>query len=140
MRPLRLELSAFGPYAGVETIDFSRFGDRGLYLIYGDTGSGKTMLFDAITYALFGRSSGDRENSTLRSDFALSSTPTYVTLTFEHAGAVYTVHRAPQQQLERRRKSANGEGALASRAAEAQLLCSQQHAAGGPCHRGPAGP
>lgn len=126
MRPLRLELSAFGPYAGVETIDFSRFGDRGLYLIYGDTGSGKTMLFDAITYALFGRSSGDRENSTLRSDFALSSTPTYVTLTFEHAGAVYTVHRAPQQQLERRRKSANGEGALASRAAEAQLLCSQE--------------
>lgn len=71
MRPLRLELSAFGPYAGTESIDFSVFGDRGLYLIYGDTGSGKTMLFDAIAYALFGRASGGRDVATLRSDLSL---------------------------------------------------------------------
>lgn len=95
MRPLTLELSAFGPYAGQEAIDFSVFGDRGLYLIYGDTGSGKTMLFDAIAYALFGRASGGRAVSTLRSDFADASTPTYVTLTFSHAGATYVAHRAP---------------------------------------------
>lgn len=122
MRPLRLELSAFGPYAGTQVIDFSVFGDRGLYLIYGDTGSGKTMLFDAIAYALFGRASGGRDVSTLRSDFADGSTPTYVTLTFEHAGATYEVHRAPQQRLERRRRSSKaGADSLVARAAEATL-------------------
>lgn len=122
MRPLKLELSAFGPYAGSQTIDFSPFGDRGLYLIYGDTGSGKTMLFDAIAYALFGRASGGRDVATLRSDFADPGTPTYVTLTFEHAGTAYVVHRSPAQRLERKRKtSKKGADSLVARGPQASL-------------------
>lgn len=121
MRPLKLSLTAFGPYAGEVELDFSQFGDHGLYLIYGDTGSGKTMLFDALAYALFGRASGDRDPRTLRSDFAAPDVATQVTLEFEHAGRTYTVHREPQQDLERRRKSAKGNSSLASRAAVAEL-------------------
>lgn len=121
MRPLELKLQAFGPYAGASSIDFSRFGSHGLYLIYGDTGSGKTMLFDAIAYALFGESSGDRDVRTLRSDFADASTPTEVSLEFEHAGNVYKVVRRPQQQLARRRSVGDGASALVTRAAEAEL-------------------
>lgn len=123
MRPLRLQMTAFGPYAGEVDLDFSRFGDHGLYLIYGDTGSGKTMLFDAIAYALFGRASGDRDVRTLRSDFATPDVATQVTLTFEHAGRTYVVHREPQQELARQRKSANGGSALTKRAAVAELSC-----------------
>lgn len=123
MRPLRLQMTAFGPYAGEVDLDFSRFGNHGLYLIYGDTGSGKTMLFDAIAYALFGRASGDRDVRTLRSDFATPDVATQVTLTFEHAGHTYVVHREPQQELARQRKSANGGSALTRRAAVAELTC-----------------
>lgn len=122
MRPLKLSLTAFGPYAGEVELDFSQFGDHGLYLIYGDTGSGKTMLFDALAYALFGRASGDRDPRTLRSDFAAPDVATQVTLDFEHAGRTYTVHREPQQDLERRRKSSKGNSSsLARRAAVAEL-------------------
>ena len=121
MRPLKLSLQAFGPYASKVDIDFSRFGDHGLYLIYGDTGSGKTMLFDAIAYALFGETSGDREVKTLRSDYADSRTPTEVSLEFEHAGRTYTVRRTPQQELARRRSGGEGASALVSHAASAEL-------------------
>lgn len=123
MRPLRLQMTAFGPYAGEVDLDFSRFGDHGLYLIYGDTGSGKTMLFDAIAYALFGRASGDRDVRTLRSDFATPDVPTRVTLTFEHAGREYVVRREPQQDLARKRKGAAGSSALSRHAASAVLSC-----------------
>lgn len=121
MRPLELKLQAFGPYAGKVDIDFSRFGDHGLYLIYGDTGSGKTMLFDAIAYALFGESSGDRDVRTLRSDFASADVPTEVRLTFEHAGHTYTVVRQPQQELARRRKGGEDASSLVTRPAAAEL-------------------
>lgn len=123
MRPLELKLCAFGPYAGQVDIDFSKFGDHGLYLIYGDTGSGKTMLFDAIAFALFGEASGDREVRTLRSGFADSETPTEVSLTFEHAGKTYTVVRRPQQQLARRRGAGEDASALVDRQATAELTC-----------------
>ena len=121
MRPLELCMTAFGPYAGEVTIDFSKFGDHGLYLIYGDTGSGKTMLFDAIAYALFGESSGGRDVRTLRSDFADDETATEVKLTFEHAGKIYTVYRRPQQMLARRRGGGDDSSALVSRGAAAEL-------------------
>lgn len=123
MRPLELKLTAFGPYAGEVRIDFSRFGDHGLYLIFGDTGSGKTMLFDAIAYALFGESSGSRDVRTLRSDFADAQTPTEVMLAFEHAGKTYVVRRCPQQMLARRRAGGDNASSMVSRAAVAELTC-----------------
>ena len=71
MRPLTLTMTGFGPYAGKEEIDFSRLGDRGLYLITGDTGAGKTTIFDAIVFALYGATSGGvRTVSMLRSKYA----------------------------------------------------------------------
>ncbi|MBQ3501806.1 MAG: AAA family ATPase, partial [Oscillospiraceae bacterium] len=96
MRPLKLVLSAFGPYAGKEEIDFSAFGKSGIYLITGDTGAGKTTIFDAITYALFGEASGEnRKNDMLRSKYAGPGTKTFAELTFEYRGEEYKVVRCP---------------------------------------------
>ena len=87
MRPLKLTMSAFGPYAGVMELDFETLGTCGLYLITGDTGAGKTTIFDAISFALFGEASGgNREPGMLRSKYADPSTPTEVTLVFRYAG------------------------------------------------------
>ena len=79
MRPIKLIISAFGPYAECETIDFEKLGNKGLYLITGDTGAGKTTIFDAITYVLYGKSSGKtRSSSMLRSKYAKPDVPTFV--------------------------------------------------------------
>ena len=107
MRPLKLTVSAFGPYAGRQEIDMSILGSSGLYLITGDTGAGKTTLFDAITFALYGRPSGpNRDPSMLRSKYANDDTPTEAELVFIHGGKEYRIRRNPEYM----RKKARGEG------------------------------
>jgi len=99
MRPLKLKISAFGPYSGVTEFDFDKLGTGGLYLITGDTGAGKTTIFDAITYALYGDPSGNnRDASMLRSKYANESTPTEVQLTFSYRNKEYTVKRNPEYE------------------------------------------
>ena len=117
MRPLSLTLSAFGPYAGCTTLDLSKLGENGLYLITGDTGAGKTTIFDAITFALFGEPSGaQRDTSMLRSKYADADTPTFVELTFSYGGQIYRIRRNPEYE----RPAKRGGGTTKQRA-EAQL-------------------
>ena len=117
MRPLKLTLSAFGPYARQLELDFEQLGERGLYLITGDTGAGKTTLFDAISYALFGEASGDsREPAMLRSKYAEPQMPTFVRLCFRYAGKEYTIRRNPEYM----RPKDRGEG-MTKQAADACL-------------------
>ena len=113
MRPLSLTMSAFGPYAQTEIIDFERLGQGGLLLISGDTGAGKTTIFDAISFALYGEPSGRvRTGSMLRSDFARPETQTYVQLTFAYQGHRYEIRRNPSYE----RPKARGEGMTEERA------------------------
>ena len=97
MRPLGITMSAFGPYAGEIKLDMQTLGSQGLYLITGDTGAGKTTVFDAICFALFGEASGNnREASMLRSKYADPDTPTFVELIFSHGGKEYYIKRNPE--------------------------------------------
>ena len=117
MKPIKLTMQAFGPYAGKRDVDFSKFGDKGLFLVTGDTGAGKTTIFDAISYALFNKTSGtDRKVASLRSDYADPSDKTYVEFTFEHYGKIYKITRIPEYL----RKSLRGSG-LTTQKAEAEL-------------------
>lgn len=95
MRPTKLTLTAFGPYTAEQTIDFDSLGECGLYLITGDTGAGKTTIFDAITFALYGEPSGGgfRETGSLHSNYAEHGAPTKVTLEFVNDGKKYIVSR-----------------------------------------------
>ena len=96
MRPKQITMSAFGPYAEKTVIDMDKLGTKGIYLITGDTGAGKTTIFDAISYALFGEASGDvRDASMFRSKYADKETPTFVELVFEYNGKEYKVKRNP---------------------------------------------
>lgn len=107
MKPLALILSGWGPYEGEEKVDFSKLGQRGLFLITGPTGSGKTTIFDGIAYALYGEVSGSiREKDSLRSDFTGPETGTYVILTFTHRGKSYRIVRNPRYD----RPKLRGEG------------------------------
>ncbi len=117
MRPLKLTMSAFGPYAEKTVLNISDLGDRGLYLITGDTGAGKTTIFDAITFALYGEASGEnRDASMLRSKYAKDSTATEVELEFSYAGKTYTVKRSPAYE----RPKLRGDGTV-TQPAEAEL-------------------
>ena len=115
MRPLKLTMTGFGPYANQTELNLEELGEKGLYLITGDTGAGKTTIFDAITFALFGKASGDnREAGMLRSTYAQPSTPTQVELTFLYGGKEYTIKRNPQyDRLKTRGEGTTTEGAAA---------------------------
>ena len=118
MRPLKLTMSAFGPYGKTMVLDMEKLGKQGLYLITGDTGAGKTTIFDAICFALYGEASGSsRQSDMLRSNFAAPETPTFVELEFSCAGKIYTVRRTPEYLRPKER----GEG-LTVQKAEATLL------------------
>ena len=99
MKPVHLTMSAFGPYAGVTEVDFSEFGDHGIFLIAGDTGAGKTTIFDAISFALYGEASGGRErrkSKSFRSDYAGGQAETFVELTMTHRGETWIIRRNPE--------------------------------------------
>lgn len=107
MKPLQLTMRAFGAYANEQTIDFTLLGDKNFFLIHGPTGSGKTTILDAISFALYGSASGDlRESKSLRSDYAPAEQKTEVDFTFKNGEQIYQVLRAPEQELKKQR----GEG------------------------------
>lgn len=106
MKPLKLHLKNFGPYED-ETLNFTELNESPIFLISGNTGSGKTTIFDAITFALYGQGiTDDRDPASLRSDFATYDSPTQVDLVFEHQGITYKISRQPDQILNKKR----GEG------------------------------
>lgn len=112
MRPIELTLSAFGSYKGTEHIDFTQLGETGVFLISGNTGAGKSTIFDAISFALFGEASGAlRNGSMLRSEYADATTRTFVELRFEYAGKEYTVERSLpyERKAGKRKKNEKGE-------------------------------
>ena len=119
MRPIKLTMSAFGPYKDLVEVDFTKFGEKGIFLITGDTGAGKTTIFDGISFALFGESSGsNRETNSFRSKFAQETTETFVTLEFKANNKEYKVTRNPSYEVPKKR----GDGTT-MRPADATLEC-----------------
>ena len=121
MKPVKIVLSAFGPYAGETVIDFSLLGETGLFLIAGDTGAGKTTIFDAISFALYGEAAGGKErrkSKSFRSDYAAPRTETYVEFTFTHKGQTWMIRRNPEYVRPKR----TGEGTT-TQTANAEMAC-----------------
>ena len=107
MKPIQLVLSAFGPYVERTVIDFSALGEEGLFLIAGDTGAGKTTIFDAISFALYGEASGGKEkrkSKSFHSDYVSDQTETYVELTFRHRGETWWIRRNLEYQRPAKKK------------------------------------
>lgn len=121
MKPITLTMSAFGSYAAEETIDFSQMGG-GVFLITGDTGAGKTTIFDAITYALYDQTSGGkREGAMMRSQYADPDVPTFVELKFSYRGNCYMVRRNPSYERPSRRKNKEGQRTFTTETAAVSL-------------------
>ncbi len=116
MRPLKLTISAFGSYLDETVIDFEKLGEKGIYLITGDTGAGKTTIFDAVTYALYGTGSGDLRNNgkNFRSMYATLHHETFVELEFLYRDEVYVVRRNPEYE----RMAKRGDGIVPQKASE----------------------
>ncbi|GGN01882.1 AAA family ATPase [Shewanella xiamenensis] len=118
MKPLQLSMSAFGPFASTQTIDFTELGDNPLFLINGPTGAGKTTLLDGICFALYGKTTGnEREGSQMRCDMADDNLLTEVTFSFKLGNTAYRIRRVPEQD----RLKKNGEGSTVQKS-EAQLF------------------
>ena len=123
MKPIQLVLSAFGPYVERTVIDFSALGEEGLFLIAGDTGAGKTTIFDAISFALYGEASGGKEKRKSRSfhsDYVSDQTETYVELTFRHRGETWWIRRNLEYQRPAKKKK-DGMETTTRQAADAQM-------------------
>lgn len=121
MKPIRLTMSAFGSYAGEEIIDFSGM-EQGLFLITGDTGSGKTTIFDGIVYALYDRTSGGvRDGNMMRSAYADLRTPTFVEFVFQCRGEEYRIVRNPDYERESLRKDKDGNAKKTQEKSKAEL-------------------
>ncbi len=113
MKPVYLELCAFGPFAGQVILPLEQIVSEGVFLVHGATGAGKTTIFDAISFALFGNASGEnRPADSFRSDFATEDSKTYVILEFTHSGQAYKIERSPAY----RRPKQRGEGYTDSKA------------------------
>ena len=123
MKPIQLVLSAFGPYVKRTVIDFSALGEEGLFLIAGDTGAGKTTIFDAISFALYGEASGGKEkrkSKSFHSDYVSDQTETYVELTFRHRGETWWIRRNLEYQRPAKKKK-DGMETTTRQAADAQM-------------------
>lgn len=122
MRPVKLVMSAFGSYAGEVCIDFSQI-PGGLFLITGDTGAGKTTIFDAITYALYDRTSGgNRDGNMMRSQYAKAETDTYVEYTFSYQEKEYTIRRNPEYMRLGKRRYADGSPRYVKESPKVELI------------------
>lgn len=112
MKPIYIKMSAFGSYAGEETVEFTDI-NNGIFLITGDTGAGKTTIFDAITYALYDETSGGKRNGEMmRSQYAGDDISTYVEYRFTYHGEAYTIIRSPRQKRLSKRRNKDGDYAI----------------------------
>ncbi len=122
MRPLKIEMSAFGSYAGYTAVDFSHL-TGGLFLVTGDTGAGKTTLFDAIVYALYDQTSGgQRDGRMMRSQYAADDVTTFVSLTFLYRDRQYQITRKPEYERASKRRQADGRVTMTKEKASVELI------------------